>query len=748
MQSNLFGGSNKQSFWDKNWHFLYFALAAFDIAAICLSLHLSHTNLHKYEEAIEYTNNKIKILELIGGVSESAQKVNAPGNDIFDSKNAAKEKEKYHSAKLDYDNKISALHSLIQANSATANTKNDLSETLEIKTLEDINLSMEGMNEIAIRIFVLFDKNEAEKAAPLMAEMDRRFAKLNQAIEDFRRLQRDQISNTLNNHHKNLNASKKFEIYFSFLILFAVFGITVFGKHLSRFVNASLINAQKNRAILEAVSNSAIVAFTDNKGKITEVNENFCKISGYTREELIGKDHRLLNSGKHPKSFFSEMWKNIHAGNSWSGDIENKKKTGEHYFVRSVISPIRGTSGSIEQFFAIRFDVTKQKQSESELVAALEFNQAICRNAKFAIITGNLDGIITSFNEEAERILGYSASEMIGKLSPGVFHDPNEVTATAELLSQEYNTKVPVGFETFVFKARQAKGNFDEREWTYIRKDGTRVPVRLNVTGLFDSKGQLSGFLGIAKDLTEERALFLELERERAKSIRNSKLVSLGEMSAGVAHEINNPLTVISGSIRLLSKHVDNPEKFTAKIETIQKSCDRIARIVGSLRKFSRSADKVCFQSNKLSDIVNEALVLTDAKSKRHATPVTFNCSTDMNVFCDEVEIEQVLVNLINNAIDAVKSKPEKWVKITLLEDADSQILRVMDSGLGIPEDVRAKMFDPFFTTKKVGEGTGLGLSVSKGILDEHKATITVVDDCPNTCFEIRFPKAAMNNAA
>ena len=109
-------------------------------------------------------------------------------------------------------------------------------------------------------------------------------------------------------------------------------------------------------------------------------------------------------------------------------------------------------------------------------------------------------------------------------------------------------------------------------------------------------------------------------------------------------------------------------------------------------------------------------------------------------MICDEVEIEQVLVNLINNAIDAVKMRPERWVKVALFDDANSVVLRVTDSGSGIPENVRDKLFEPFFTTKKVGEGTGLGLSITKGILDELRATISVVADSPNTCFEIRFP--------
>jgi signal transduction histidine kinase len=233
------------------------------------------------------------------------------------------------------------------------------------------------------------------------------------------------------------------------------------------------------------------------------------------------------------------------------------------------------------------------------------------------------------------------------------------------------------------------------------------------------------------------------------KSSHIEKLASLGDMSAGVAHEINNPLAIISGTVELLPKFSDNPEKLASKIEIIQKSCNRIARIVKSLEKFSRSDEKSHFLPHRICKIAEEVMLLIGAKSKRHSTPVTLECSTQAAIFCDEVEIEQVLVNLINNGIDAVQGKPEKWVKVSIFEDGLSVVVRVIDSGLGISEKVQNKLFEPFFTTKKVGEGTGLGLSISRGILEEHKATIAVLRDSPNTCFEIRFSRhEEIENAA
>jgi hypothetical protein len=143
---------------------------------------------------------------------------------------------------------------------------------------------------------------------------------------------------------------------------------------------------------------------------------------------------------------------------------------------------------------------------------------------------------------------------------------------------------------------------------------------------------------------------------------------------------------------------------------------------------------------SNLCVISKEVLLLTDAKSKQHSVPVTLDCNTHASILCDEVEIEQVLVNLVNNSVDAIKSNQDKWIKVKIFEEGTFVVLTVTDSGTGIPDHIRNKLFEPFFTTKKVGEGTGLGLSITKGILDEHKATISLVSNSPNTCFELKFP--------
>jgi C4-dicarboxylate-specific signal transduction histidine kinase len=236
------------------------------------------------------------------------------------------------------------------------------------------------------------------------------------------------------------------------------------------------------------------------------------------------------------------------------------------------------------------------------------------------------------------------------------------------------------------------------------------------------------------------------LKEVEFKMNQASKLISMGEMAAGLAHEVNNPLTIIAASLKFLTKFKDDPENFAASIQKIQKNTDRISKIIKGLKKFSRISEENNYLNCSLDIIVKEALSLTESKAKLENTIVTYDLQENLYIFCDEIGIEQVLINLINNAIDAIKNSENRWVKIQLSSDTNSVILRIIDSGSGIPEKISLKLFDPFFTTKVVGEGTGLGLSITKGILDKHNATICVLPNEKNTCFEIRFQKTEVTN--
>jgi C4-dicarboxylate-specific signal transduction histidine kinase/integral membrane sensor domain MASE1 len=286
-----------------------------------------------------------------------------------------------------------------------------------------------------------------------------------------------------------------------------------------------------------------------------------------------------------------------------------------------------------------------------------------------------------------------------------------------------------------------------DQEIELVANNGLDVWVK--VLGKIEiNNNKIIKIYGTIQDITDRVNLEKQLTKERAKSLQASKLASLGELSAGMAHEINNPLAIISGSMNLLEKVANDPEKLSNRIEVIQKSIGRISKIVNGLKKFSRSSDKPDYKEHNLADIIRESVLLTNSKSVRFDTSIEAIFHIEPKIFCDEIEIEQVLVNLINNGIDAVRDHALKWVKLEVSEDSKAIVLRISDSGPGIPESIRSKLFDPFFTTKAVGEGTGLGLSITKGILDEHKAVIAILPNTKNTCFEIRFQKIGISNAA
>ena len=344
-----------------------------------------------------------------------------------------------------------------------------------------------------------------------------------------------------------------------------------------------------------------------------------------------------------------------------------------------------------------------------------------------AVIQINNKGIVTDWNKQAEVIFGWTSSESIGRPLDEL------------IIPLRYKNLHRNGLEHFL-----ATGNgpvLNQRiEIFSLRKTGEEFPIELAITP-FKLEDQFY-FSAFVRDITERIEKDKTIDQQRIKLSMTSRLASLGELSAGVAHEINNPLTIISATTISLSRFKDDPEKFKNKIDVINKACERINKIVKSLKRFTHSAESGVYKNHSLAKIAKESIELTEIKSRQHHVSVICDIQSESEIFCDDVEISQVIINLINNAIDAVKDLDDKWVNIKITENNEIIFLKVVDSGPGIPDEIRTKIFNPFFTTKSVGEGTGLGLSITKGILDEHKAVITVITDAPNTSFEVFFKKA------
>lgn len=247
----------------------------------------------------------------------------------------------------------------------------------------------------------------------------------------------------------------------------------------------------------------------------------------------------------------------------------------------------------------------------------------------------------------------------------------------------------------------------------------------------------------MARQTDELKVLNENLKNEQVKAIQNAKMASLGEMAAGIAHEINNPTAIISGTLAIMLTAISDPDQIKSRIKIIEKSVARITRIVSGLRKFSRTSN----HSNKivldLRQVIEEALTMTFSKSRTNNTEVTFECEPGLKILFDEIELEQIIINMIINGVDAVKNSEIRWVRLEASVEGMQVKLFIRDSGHGIPAQHRDKIFQPFFTTKPVGEGTGLGLSIVKGLLEANQASIEILNDQEHTTFLLRFPNAS-----
>ena len=192
------------------------------------------------------------------------------------------------------------------------------------------------------------------------------------------------------------------------------------GGRQEALVKAALATAAELAGIQGAVSDAAIVAVTDVTGKIEQANDNFVRISKYSREELIGQDHRLLNSGLHPKEFFRDLWATIAGGKVWRNEIHNRAKDGSLYWVDTTIAPILNERGKPIKYVAVRFDISARKQAEETLLKAGHLQSAIFNSANFSSIATDAKGVIQIFNVGAERMLGYVAADVVNKITPAL----------------------------------------------------------------------------------------------------------------------------------------------------------------------------------------------------------------------------------------------------------------------------------------------------------------------------------------
>jgi len=267
--------------------------------------------------------------------------------------------------------------------------------------------------------------------------------------------------------------------------------------------------------------------------------------------------------------------------------------------------------------------------------------------------------------------------------------------------------------------------------------------VEMRGEPILGPNGDVRMVRGTFQDISEKVKAEIELETSRLKGLHSAKLASIGEMSTCIVHEINNPLAIIKAAATGLNRFKNDEIKFNSTTDSIFKSVERMSKIINGLKRFTHFSGNSVHEPHSVDAIIQESSFILDAKFKSRSTTSSYELNSRSMIDCDNFEIEQVIINLVGNAIDAVKSLPDKWVTIKTFDENDEVVLQIIDSGPTISEELESKIFESFFTTKPIGEGTGLGLSISTGIIKSHKGTMKINRTYATTCFEVRFRKSA-----
>lgn len=440
------------------------------------------------------------------------------------------------------------------------------------------------------------------------------------------------------------------------------------------------------------------------QGEYIEVNRATCTLLGLDKREMIGKkDAELL-----PEEAASVMRYRDQdvLQNAQQVSFETKVQLGEHpLFLSTLKYPVLDANGTATAVVGLSKNVTKQRETEAELFRTRDYLQNILHNAPMMVVTTDLEGRIVSFNRQAEASHGYKATEVRGKPVTMLFASPQE-------------------WEPLLRRVAQG-ATVQDHETTQLRKDGGQMIVSVTLAQLRDNAGNMIGTVAMSRDISQRKALMRQI-------IQSERLASVGRLAAGVAHEINNPMAVIAEITGYLGDLMEGGDRTLFEMELreglpkVASQIQRVRRITSRLLSFARKSE-VPMEVADVGAALTEIFPFLEKKARLAGVVIHRRLHSGLPpVSIEDLLLEEVLINLIRNAIHAMSPRGHGNIWLFAVEKDGKVILTVRDDGPGIAEEVKDRLFDPFVSTKPVGKGTGLGLSICYGIVKQHGGDILV----------------------
>jgi PAS domain S-box-containing protein len=467
---------------------------------------------------------------------------------------------------------------------------------------------------------------------------------------------------------------------------------------------------QRNRIMSQLLlSLNDAVVLTDENGNILEVNDAFCRITGYSKDEVIGKNPRILKSGFHDANFYKEMWDSILTKGYWKGEIINKKKNGEFYFALLSISSIKDEVHGLTYYLGIQSDITERKKAEEQI----RYQANLLENVNDAIIAADLNYRITSWNKAAEKMYGYKAEEVIGKE-----------------ISEVVKVEFPGLTREQVRQILQEKG-FWQGEAIHYNRFGEKIYVSSSLSIIRDINGNPIGTVGINRDITEQKKAEekLKLYAEQLE-IANAQLQELNKLKseflANTSHELRTPLNSIIGFLNLIKEGLyESKEEMMQFVDNALMSARHLLNIINDIldiAKIEAGKLELTIEDVEVSELLQEVWTLSHVQAEQKKLEYRM-IYPEKPIFIrgDRNRLKQILLNLIGNSIKFTH-KGGITVKAEVFEEKGHCQFSVIDTGIGISKEKQAKLFQKFVqadgtTTRKYG-GTGLGLAITKSLVE------------------------------